>query len=370
MKNRLLKSIRFKVVIICVESFLLSVITLYIMYKIIYNNRYKSPVRKLYNTITRYITIQQAIIFAGVILFIVYLLILVSRIIKYIDKISYNVNEIAKGNFYAKIEKINKDELGQLANNINNMADQIETLIREEQEATESKNYLITGLSHDLKTPLTSIYGYLELINNDNYKDEVELRYYTDIAFKKTIQLKNMIEQLFNYTKYNSSSIEVEKVNINVKELLKQLVVEYYPFFLKEDLECRLHFGKEKYEIQADSKLLFRVFENLISNAVRYSGENSKYIDINLESEGEKIYIHFINYDNIIPGYQQEFIFNRFYKIEQSRAHDSDSSGLGLAIAKTIVELNDGDISVSSKENKTIFTVTFNKIDKSLVKDR
>ncbi|WP_458788076.1 HAMP domain-containing protein, partial [Vallitalea sediminicola] len=128
MKNKLLKSIRFKVVIICVESFLLSVITLYMMHQIIYNNRFKPLIRNMYSTITKYITIQQAIIFAGVILFIVYLLILVSRIIKYIDKISYNVNEIAKGNFNQKIDKINKDELGQLANNINNMSNQIQRL--------------------------------------------------------------------------------------------------------------------------------------------------------------------------------------------------------------------------------------------------
>lgn len=311
-----------------------------------------------------YTTIEGLVIFTLVFLFIVYLLILISRIIKYIDKISIGVNEIAEGNFDAKIEKITDDELGQLSKNINNMSDQIQNLIKQQQQITESKNYLITGLSHDLKTPLTSIYGYLELINNDKYKDEVELRYYTDIAFRKTIQLKKMIEQLFTYTKYNSSSIKIDKVTINVKEMLKQLVVEYYPYFLKENLECRLHFDEEKYEIKADSNLLFRVFENLISNAVRYSGENSKYIDIKIESKGDKIFIHFINYDNMIPAYEQQFIFNRFYKIEQRKDHDFNSSGLGLNIAKTIVELNDGKIGVVSKDNKTIFTVVFDKLDK------
>ncbi|GKX28934.1 two-component sensor histidine kinase [Vallitalea longa] len=362
MKNRFLKSIRFKVVIICIESFLLSAATLYIIYQILYINRYKGFVRNVYDILMEYTTIQGLIIFTLVFLFIIYLLILVSRIIRYIDKISIGVNEIAKGNFDNKIDKISNDELGQLSKNINNMSDQIQNLIKQQQQITESKNYLITGLSHDLKTPLTSIYGYLELINNDKYKDEVELRYYTDIAFRKTIQLKNMIEQLFTYTKYNSSSMKINKVTINVKEMLNQLVVEYYPYFLKQNLECRLKFNEEKYEINADSDLLFRVFENLISNAVRYSGENSKYIDIKIESKGGKIYIHFINYDNMIPAYEQQFIFNRFYKIEQARDYDFNSSGLGLNIAKTIVELNNGKIGVVSKDNKTIFTVAFNKL--------
>ena len=362
MKNKFLKSIRFKVVVICIESFLLSAITTYLIFQGIYMYRYKPLVRNIYEILMSYGTVEELLIFTLVILFIIYLLILVSRIIKYIDKISIQVNEIAEGNFTNRINNITKDELGQLAKNINHMSDQIQNLIKQQQQITESKNYLITGLSHDLKTPLTSIYGYLELINNDKYKDEVELRYYTDIAFRKTIQLKQMIEQLFNYTKYNSASIQVKKVAINVKEMLKQLTVEYYPYFLKENLECRLHFDDEKYLINADSNLLFRVFENLISNAVRYSGENSNFIDIKLESKENKIYIHFINYDNIIPVYEQQNIFNRFYKIEQSGEYDFNSSGLGLNIAKTIVELNNGKINVASKENRTIFTVVFDKL--------
>ncbi len=346
----------------CIESAAMSLLTLLGLYSILNSFKNIKLVRDLINLMESYLTQTQTIIASGVIFFIVYLLILVSGFAKYIAKISNSVSQIAGGNLDVKIDKIRTDELGQLAENINSMSTQLQNLIAEERHSNETKNYLITSLSHDLKTPLTSIYGYLELINNDDYKDEVELRYYTQIAYTKTIQLKKMINQLFDYTKYNDGNIVFNKVKINVRELLKQLVIEYYPYFLKKKLECHTHFEEKRYEIYADSQLLLRVFENLISNAVRYSGENSDCIDIRLELANHKVKIHFINYDNIIPIQQQPYIFNKFYKIENGQ-YDTESSGLGLAIAKTIVELNDGEIMVESQDNKTIFTLIFDSYE-------
>lgn len=342
----------------CIESAILSLLTLLGVYSILVPIKRTQLIRNLINFVQKYLTITQAMIAFGVVCFIVYLLILVRGLVKYIDIISQSVSQIAGGDLDVKIDKITSDELGQLAMNINAMSSQLQKLISEERQTNETKNYLITSLSHDLKTPLTSIYGYLELINNDDYKDEVELRYYTQIAYTKTIQLRKMIDQLFDYTKYSDSNIVLDKVKINVKELLKQLVIEYYPFFLKKKLECHMYFEEKRYEIYGDSQLLLRVFENLMSNAVRYSGENSKHIDITLELVGDKVQIHFINYNNIIPIDQQPYIFNKFYKIEHSD-HDTESSGLGLAIAKTIVELHGGEITVDSHDNKTTFTISF-----------
>ncbi|QUI23275.1 HAMP domain-containing histidine kinase [Vallitalea pronyensis] len=351
-------NIRFKVLLMCFQSAVLSALTLLGVYSILVPIRRTTSIRNLINLVQRYLTVTQAMIAFGIICFIIYLLILVSGLVKYIGEISQRVSEIAGGNLDIKIDKITRDELGQLAVDINTMTTQLKQLISEERQTNETKNYLITSLSHDLKTPLTSIYGYLELINNDDYKDEVELRYYTQIAYRKTIQLRKMIDQLFDYTKFSDSHMVLDKIKIDVKELINQLVVEYYPYFLKKKLECRVHVGNERYEVHGDSQLLLRVFENLMSNAVRYSGENSKHIDITLEVVYNHVHIHFTNYNNIIPVHQQPYIFNQFYKIEHED-HDMESSGLGLAIAKNIVEMHGGEITVDSHDNQTTFTLSF-----------
>jgi signal transduction histidine kinase len=266
------------------------------------------------------------------------------------------LKKIAQGNLEAKIPIESNDELGQLAENINFMTEQLKNSIEEERKAEKMKNELITNVSHDLRTPLTSIIGYLGLVANDNYKDELTLRYYVDIAYSKSLTLKKLIDELFEFTKISYGGIKLNLEKIDLGQLLEQLVEEFVPILNESEMEYRLTSSKEKLFIEGDGSLLVRVFENLLSNAIRY-GKEGKYVDINIKSEKDKAVISIINYGETISEMDLPYIFDRFYKVDKSRSQDREGTGLGLAIAKNIIELHGGEIAVYSKNGRTEFQV-------------
>lgn len=297
-----------------------------------------------------------ATILAGVFLFVLFFFLLTQRSIRYIEKISNAVGQIAKGEFDVRIPIKTSDELGVLANHINLMASQLKTSIEEERRAEQAKNELITSISHDLRTPLTSVLGYLGLIANDRYKDEVELIYYADIAYDKAKRLKKLIDELFEFTRISYGGMKIKLNKLNIGELLEQLAEEFVPILEEKGMEYRLDMPEDRIYIKGDGDLLVRVFENLISNAARY-GNRGKYIDIVLKKEKNEAIIDIINYGEPIPKWQLPHVFERFYRVEESRSLETGGTGLGLAIAKNIVELHKGRISAHSDEGKTTFRV-------------
>lgn len=282
--------------------------------------------------------------------------ILSTRIVLYIEEISRNVNIIAGGDFDIKIPVRSADELGTLAKNINTMAEKVKESIREERNAEKTKNELITSVSHDLRTPLTSILGYLGLISGDRYKDEVELRYYVEIAYSKSQRLKKLIEDLFEYTKVSYGGIKLKPVTIDLTEFIEQLAEEFVPLLREMKMEYRLSLPKEKVLVYVDPDMMLRVFENLVSNAIKYGWEG-KYLDLELEKHGGKAFVRVINYGGGISESEIPYIFERFYRVEKSRSSETGGAGLGLAIAKNIVELHKGKIRASSAGESTTFEV-------------
>ncbi|MGL5378430.1 sensor histidine kinase, partial [Clostridium sp.] len=215
----------------------------------------------------------------------------------------------------------------------------------------------ITNVSHDLRTPLTSIIGYLNIVDNDRYRDEVELRYYVEIAYEKAKVLDVLINDLFELTKMRNKGVTINKHRVDIVELLGQLIASYKIQLDNVNMVGRTFFSNEKFIINGDGSQLVRVFENLISNAMRY-GCDSKYIDIITEVNEQWGRVIIKNYGEPIPEIDIPHIFDRFYKVDKSRTSEKRGSGLGLAIAKGIIEMHEGMISVESNYEGTSFIIT------------
>ena len=263
---------------------------------------------------------------------------------------------MARGNIDKLINVDEKSDMKNLADNINSISKQLKDIMMEERRAQKTKNDLITNVSHDLRTPLTSIIGYLELIETDKYKDEVELRYYINIAYERSKNLGLLINDLFELTKMQNSTIELEKTEINLVELLGQLLANFEYEFKKAHINSRIKFSEDKLIIDADGRKLVRAFENLLSNSIKY-GKDGYYIDVITRYEESMAVVKIINYGEPIPEMDLPYIFDRFYRVEKSRNRDIGGSGLGLAITKNIIELHRGTISAISDNTKTMFEV-------------
>lgn len=291
-----------------------------------------------------------------VILMITFFLLLIRNKVKYLEDITKTLNSISNGNLDINIPVKTSDELGIMAKTVNDMAYKLKTAIEEERRLEKTKNDLVTNISHDLRTPLTSILGYLELITNMKLDDKTSLLRYIHIAYAKCKDLKILIDDLFEYSKLNNAEILINKMKINMGELLEQVIIGFIPALNEAGMEYRLFFSDEKLIVSADPVLLTRVFNNLIANAINY-GKEGNYLDVELGKEDNEAVIQIINYGKTIPDVDLPYIFQRFYQVNKSRSVESGSSGLGLAIVKRIIEMHDGFIRASSLENRTVFEV-------------
>jgi signal transduction histidine kinase len=320
--------------------------------------------------------------------------------LRYLKRISQTVNSIAQGNLEARVSVDSKDELGILAADINTMAANLKQARDEERNAERTKTELVTSVSHDLRTPLTSVLGYLELADQDQYHDEVELRHYIKVAHNKAQDLKNLIDDLFEFSLVSYGGLKMNLESVNLGRLLEQLVEEFVPMFQKSGLEYRLSLPEQKVMVRADANVMVRVFENLVSNAIRY-GAKGRFIDIELGAAGsdedasrqpsglggmhqgnaglqsgvsgewagvggesagacaEWAVARIGNYGPPIPESQLGLIFERFYRVEGSRSRDTGGAGLGLAIARNMIALHGGTIRAynDNGRRRTVFEV-------------
>lgn len=267
-----------------------------------------------------------------------------------------SVDMIAKGDLEKRIDIKSNDSIGRFANNINSIIERLKNITDQERKAQQMKNDLITNISHDLRTPLTSIIGYLHLIEEDKYKDEVHLRYYASVVYEKSKKLNIIINDLFELTKLQNKSLPLNKISINLIELISQVISAMQYQLNQCSMKVRTNFSSDKLIIFADPDKIVRVFENLISNAMKY-GNDGIYIDIFTKKEDNKAVIEIVNYGKAIPQSDIPFIFDRFYRVEKSRNTNDGGSGLGLAIARDIIDIHGGSIFVSSDSDRTIFKI-------------
>ena len=233
------------------------------------------------------------------------------------------------------------------------------TLRRQELESVASekkKNDLVLFLAHDLKTPLTSVVAYLTMLDGHPDMNAEEREKYIHIALEKSMRLGDLINEFFDITRYNLQDIELEPVEINLSLMLEQLADELYGVLLERQLSCEVEV-EENLEVYGDPDKLARVFDNILRNAIAYCYGNTKIL-IGAKRKGRDVEITFTNEGDKIPGAMLQTIFEKFYRVDGSRSSGTGGAGLGLAIAKEIVELHGGRVMAKSDDLKTQFIVT------------
>ena len=297
----------------------------------------------------------------GIGVFSVSFLLLQSRSMRYISRISSAMREIAEGDLNITLDVEGDDEFADMAENLNNMVEELRQLMDKERESERTKNELITNVAHDLRTPLTSIIGYLELLSGPVKLNEEMQKKYLDITYKKSKRLQKLIEDLFGFTKLNYGKISMKVSKVDIVKLLSQMLEEFYPNFMEKNLAYELQSNVTAKVITADGNLLARLFDNLINNAIKYGAEGKKVI-VKVDATDTIVTVSVTNFGYVIPKDELPLLFEKFYRVEQSRSTNTGGTGLGLAIAKNIVDMHGGTIGVTSDLNGTVFTVKL-KVD-------
>ena len=297
----------------------------------------------------------------GIGVFSVSFLMLQTRSMRYISRISAAMHEIAEGDLNITLDVEGDDEFADMAENLNNMVEELRQLMDKERESERTKNELITNVAHDLRTPLTSIIGYLELLSGPVKLNEEMQKKYLDITYKKSKRLQKLIEDLFGFTKLNYGKISMKVSKVDIVKLLSQMLEEFYPNFMEKNLAYELQSNVTAKVITADGNLLARLFDNLINNAIKYGAEGKKVI-VKVDATDTIVTVSVTNFGYVIPKDELPLLFEKFYRVEQSRSTNTGGTGLGLAIAKNIVDMHGGTIGVTSDLNGTVFTVKL-KVD-------
>ena len=295
-------------------------------------------------------------VIATICFFIIYFLLFIKRIVKDMTYISDRIIDIADGKSDEKIIIERQDEIGEIAGRINEMTEQINQLNTSERDALQSNKDLIACVAHDLRTPITSVKGYLDLALDTKHYDLEQRQKYVRIAQTKANRLEYLIHDLFNYTKLTSGEITLHRSKIDLVQLVEQMVEEFYPLFQEEELECTTKYNISYLEMNMDGELIARAVQNLLSNAIKY-GKDGKHVYVELECLEQEVQIRVTNYGLVIPEESIKHLFDKFYRVERSRNVKTGGTGLGLNIAQEIVHLHGGRIQVTSGASGTCFTI-------------
>lgn len=224
------------------------------------------------------------------------------------------------------------------------------------KETEQRKNDLIVYLAHDLKTPLTSVIGYLTLLRDEQEISEELRRKYLLISLEKAERLEYLISEFFEITRFNLTYLVLEKSRINLSRMLEQIVFEFQPMFMEKNITYEA-FIEPNLELVCDVDKMERVFDNLLRNAVNYSFEYGKMTIQAAKKTEQWLILKFSNTGNTIPKEKLDRIFDQFFRVDKSRSTNSGGAGLGLAIAKEIVELHGGKIQAFSENEMVEFVL-------------
>ena len=277
-----------------------------------------------------------------------------------IIKVNEAIKKSDDGNINYEIEEQCSPEVRELLNNISKIKEGYSIAVEDALRNEKLKTELISNVSHDLRTPLTSIINYVNILRQDITKDEKED--YLAIVEKKAKKLKVLIDDLFEMSKINSGKMELFKDNIDIVSLIHQTIGEYYYIYESKNIEFKVDSYKEEVYIDLDGKLISRAIENIIINAMKYSLEGTRvYVDIR-EKDGY-IVLSFKNISNYEMDFDNKEIFERFARGDASRNSRIEGSGLGLAITKSIIELHDGKVYITREGDmfKIFIYLPFNK---------
>lgn len=258
------------------------------------------------------------------------------------NKIMLGAEQMAAGNLDTTIEVKQKGKLAALAHSLNNIKQGMQQSLENQMKSERLKSELVTNVSHDLKTPLTSIINYVDLLGRGDVTPE-QMKNYVGVLERKTNRLKVLIDDLFEASKMASGSVELNIEQVNVASLLNQAIAEFEDKIEQSSLTFRVNIEQQKMYAPLDGKKTWRVFENLISNALKYSMPNTR-VYVHLTEQQDKIVLTMKNVSSYEINFDANELMERFKRADESR--NTEGSGLGLAIAKSIVELQGGKLNI------------------------
>lgn len=250
-------------------------------------------------------------------------------------------------------------ELSAIEKKMNQVKNTLEKRKLDMQMAEQRKKDLVMYLAHDLKTPLASVIGYLNLLRDEGEISEELREKYLSVSLDKAERLEVLINEFFEIARFNFSDIVLQYGRINLTRLLEQLVYEFRPMLQEKNLQCRLE-APPDLMMKCDADKIQRVFDNLLRNAVLYSYEETD-INVTAQEQDANIIVRFINRGDTIPVEKLACIFEQFYRLDAARSTATGGAGLGLAIAKEIVEAHGGTITAESENEESVFTVRLPK---------
>ncbi|MCD8106017.1 MAG: HAMP domain-containing histidine kinase [Lachnospiraceae bacterium] len=285
-------------------------------------------------------------------LFLVFFLLALGRMTRYLEGISEALDVVLQ----ESPEPIwLPPELEPMSDQMNELRRRLSWRAQQAVESEQRKNEMVVCLAHDLKTPLTSVTAYLTMLDEHPEMTQEDRVKYTHITLEKAIRLEELMNEFFEITRFNAQDIVLEKREINLSIMLEQLEDENYGLLNEKGMTCAVDV-QEGLIIQGDPEQLARVFDNLLKNAAAYGNEGSQIL-IQARGGNGGITIVFTNEGPQIPQKKLEMIFEKFYRVDDGRSSKTGGAGLGLAIARRIVELHGGAISAVSDSKNTRFIV-------------
>ena len=275
-----------------------------------------------------------------------------AKVVRYLDEVAAAARNLAAPTSESIVLP---DALHDTENELNRVREQALCNIRAAKEAEQRKNDLVAYLAHDLKTPLTSVIGYLTILKEEGQLSEALRDKYLTISLDKAERLEDLINEFFEITRFNLSNITLNCSEVNLTLLLQQLCSEFEPMLREKELRCELN-AAPRLMIFCDVDKTQRVFDNLLRNAVNYSFCGST-ISISAMADQHDIFVRFQNHGQTIPPEKLSLIFEQFYRMDTARSSRSGGTGLGLAIAKEIVERHGGTITAESEKETISFLV-------------
>lgn len=309
-------------------------------------------IREDFYSIYKNIMLFMALVLVGGVILV---LIFTRRIVKPITEMNKAARVIAEGNFNDRIVIKTKDEVGQLAESFNYMAQSLDGI-------EQSRRELISNISHDLRSPITSIQGFLGAIEDGTVCSDKASKY-IGIALEETKRLSKMVENVMDMNKAQTGALELNKEDFSINDLIKTIVEGFEKRIRDKEIKVSLVFENEKNEVYADYDKISRVVQNLLDNALKFTPQKGSIV-IETTLNGEKLMLSFKNSGEPLNDEQQQHIFDRFYKADSSRGEFNTGSGLGLSIVKELLKAHGEAISVSSGEdyNEFVFGLELSKL--------
>lgn len=361
------RQLKLKIFLTTAVLFLISLAAIALLYRFIFRGRFANAVvgfldRFFYHDYETALTVYQQIfrnnmdllfLAAIVAVFLVALGFYLNNFIKYFNEINRGINALIEDH---SGDVVLSPELAATERKINHIKHTLQQREAAVQTAEQRKNDLVMYLAHDIRTPLTSVIGYLNLLDEAPDMPPEQRAKYVHITLEKANRLENLVNEFFEITRYNLQQTKLQRETIDLYYMLVQMKDEFYPILSSKGITAVLR-ADEDLTVSGDPAKLARVFNNILKNAAAYSDPDSQ-ISISAWEEGGSVTVAIQNHGATIPEDKLNAVFEKFYRMDGARASDTGGAGLGLAIAKEIVTLHGGAISAQSKDGTTIFTVS------------